>query len=650
MLSRFCVLDSCLVCLRNEIHAAPLLCPGFLSGLSSVFWVKFMRSHSCVLGSCLVCLLGQLHAVLLPCLGFLFVMFFGKILAVIFLFRGSCIICLPVQIHALIPLYPIFLSALSDELSQEYSSRGPTPVSWVLVWYVFRVKFMRSYSCVLGSCLVCLLNEIHAVPLLCPGFLSSLSCGSASDVLTPVSWVLVWFVLWVKFTQSHSCAVSLFCLMSQLHAVPLLCPGFLFARSCGSTSCCSTPVFWVVVWLALWLKFMRSHSSVLGSCLVCLMDRSTSCSSCLICLKGQVHAVPLLSSEFLSGLSSGSTSCVPTPVSWVLVWFIFRVKFMRPYSCVLGSCLVVFWVNFMRSRSFVLGSCLVGFLGQLHAVPLLSSEFLSGFSYGSNSCGPTPACWVLVWFVLCIDQLHAVPLICLMGQIHAALLLCPGFLSGLSSGSTSCCPTPVSWVVVWFVLGCCLVCLMGQLHAVPLLCAEFLSVCLMGQLHAIPLLCPGFFSGLSYGSDSCGPLPVSWVLVCFALGIQFMRSHSCVLGYCLFCLMGQLHAVPLLCPGLLAGLSYGSISCGPTPVSWVLVWLVSWVKFRLFHSCLLNSCLVCLLGQIRAVPLLCVLWVNFMRPHSCVLCSCLVCLLSEIHAVPLLCLGFLSGLSYGWQS
>ena len=56
------------------------------------------------------------------------------------------------------------------------------------------------------------------------------------------------------------------------------------------------------------------------------------------------------------------------------------------------------------------------------------------------------------------------------------------------------------------------------------------------------------------------------------LGFCLMQSHSRVLGACLVCLMGQLHAVPLLCPGFLSGLSFGS------------------------HSCVLGSCLVSLMG------------------------------------------------------
>ena len=153
-----------LVCLMNEIHAVTLLCPGILSGLSSVFGVKFLRSHSCVLGSCLVCLMGQLHAVYCCVLGSCLSCFLGQ---------NSC---------GHIPVLG---------LSQEYNSRGLTPVFWVLVWFVFGAKFMRSYSCVLGSCLVCLLNEIHAVPLLCPGFLAGLSFGSTSCVPSPVVWLLV---------------------------------------------------------------------------------------------------------------------------------------------------------------------------------------------------------------------------------------------------------------------------------------------------------------------------------------------------------------------------------------------------------------------------------------------------------------------------
>ena len=142
----------------------------------------------------------------------------------------------------------------------------------------------------------------------------------------------------------------------------------------------------------------------------------------------------------------------------------------------------------MRSHSCVLGSCLVGLVGQLHAVPLLSLQFLAGLSYGSNSCGLTPVSWVLVWFVFRVNFMR----------------------------SRFC------------VLGSCL-------------------VYLMNEIHAVQLLCPGFLSGLFSGSNSCGPTPVSWVLVCFVLGRRFKRSHSCVL--------------------VLSGLSSGSSSCGRTPVS-----------------------------------------------------------------------------------
>ena len=250
-------------------------------------------------------------------------------------------------------------------------------------------------------------------------------------------------------------------------------------------------VFWVLIWLLFWVNFMQSHSRNLGSCLVCLMGqhhvalllcvltvrfmRSHFCvlGSCLACFPGQIHAVILLCPGFLCGLSCGSTSCCPTPVSWLLVWF-------------------VLWVNFMRSHSCVLGSCLVGLVGQIHAVPLLSSEFLTSRS-------PT--------------------LVRLMGQLHAVPLLCLGFLPD------SC------------VLGFCL-------------------VCSMAGNHEVPLLCPGFLSGLSYGSTSCCPASVSWILAWFVLGMKFMQPHSCVLGSCLGCFLDQSHAAPLLCPGFLPGLSY----------------------------------------------------------------------------------------------
>ena len=66
----------------------------------------------------------------------------------------------------------------------------------------------------------------------------------------------------------------------------------------------------------------------------------------------------------------------------------------------------------MQSHSYVLGSCVVGLVGQIHAVPFLFSEFLSGLRSGSNSRSPTLAC--------------------LMGQLHAVPLFCLGFLLGLS--------------------------------------------------------------------------------------------------------------------------------------------------------------------------------------------------------------------------
>ena len=58
----------------------------------------------------------------LVCYGFL-----DKILAVIFC-SGALELLVFRFIHALILLCPIFLSALSYELSQEYNSRGLTPV------------------------------------------------------------------------------------------------------------------------------------------------------------------------------------------------------------------------------------------------------------------------------------------------------------------------------------------------------------------------------------------------------------------------------------------------------------------------------------------------------------------------------------------
>ena len=182
--------------------------------------------------------------------------------------------------------------------------------------------------------------------------------------------------------------------------------------------------------------------------------------------------------------------------------------------------------------------------------------------------------WVLVWFVFwlkCIRSFSCVLgsfLVCHAGQIHAVPLLCPGFLSGLSYGSTSCCPASASWILAWFVLGMKFM----QPHSCVLVSC---LVCFRNTIHAVTLLCPGFLSSLSSGSNSCGRTPVSWILVCFVFWVNFMRSRFCFSGSCLVCLMVQLHAFPLLCPGFLSGLSSGSNSCGHTPVSWVLVWLLS---------------------------------------------------------------------------
>ena len=85
-----------------------------------------------------------------------------------------------------------------------------------------------------------------------------------------------------------------------------------------------------------------------------------------------------------------------------------------------------------------------------------------------------------------------------MGQIHAVILLCPGFLSGLSSGSNSCGHASASWALVRIVF--------------------------LGQIYAVTILCPGFLSGLSSGSTSCGYTAASWVPVCVVLWVNFMRK------------------------------------------------------------------------------------------------------------------------------
>ena len=171
-------------------------------------------------------------------------------------------------------------------------------------------------------------------------------------------------------------------------------------------------------------------------------------------------------------------------------------------------------------------------------------------------------------------------LVCLMGQIHAVILLCPGFLCGLFFGSKSQGPTPVSWVLFWFVfrvnfrrfhccvLGSCLLCCISKIHAVLFLLLGSCMVCLLNPVHVVPLLrVPGSCLVCLRGSTSCGPTSVSGVLVWFVFWVKFAKSHSCALGSCLFCLMGRLHAVPLLCPGFLSGLSSGSNLRSPTPVS-----------------------------------------------------------------------------------
>ena len=244
---------------------------------------------------------------------------------------------------------------------------------------------------------------------------------------------------------------------------------------------------------------MRFHSSVLGCCLICLM--------------GQIYPVPLLCAGFLFVLSYGSNSCDPTPVSWLLVCFVFWVNFSLSYewknSCgkLVSSKIFVWfvlWVKFMRSYLCVLGSCLDCFLGQTHAVPLLCPGFLSGWSCGSTSCGPTPVSWGLVWLVFWVNFM----------LIHCFFL--SSFLSSLlSHGSNSC------------------------------------LVCLPGRMHAVLLLCPGFLCGLFFGSKSQGPAPVSWVLFCLVSWVTFMRLYCCVLGFVLLCLMGHLRAVILLCLGFL---------------------------------------------------------------------------------------------------
>ena len=159
------------------------------------------------------------------------------------------------------------------------TSCSPTPVSWGLVWFVLWVRFMRSHSCVLGSCVACFLDQSHAVPLLCPGFLSGLSCGSNSCGHTPVSWVLVRFVFRYKFMWSCSCVLAscLDCFLEQSYKVPLLSPGFYSGLSSGSTSRGFTAVSWVLVCCVVSVKFMRSYSC----CWACygLSSNSSTCAS-----------------------------------------------------------------------------------------------------------------------------------------------------------------------------------------------------------------------------------------------------------------------------------------------------------------------------------------------------------------------------------
>ena len=194
----------------------------------------------------------------------------------------------------------------------------------VIVCFVIRVRLLRFHFCVLDSCLVGLVGQLRAVPLLISGFFSDLSYRSTACVPTPVSWV-GWFVLWID----------------ELPAVPILCAGFLSVFSV-STSCSPTAVCRVLVWFVSWIKVMLSPS-----CVACFLDQN--------------HAVPLLCPGFLSGLSCGSNSCGSTPMSWVLVRFVFLYKFMWSYSCVLASYL----------------DC---FLDHSHKVPLLCPGFYSGLS------------------------------------------------------------------------------------------------------------------------------------------------------------------------------------------------------------------------------------------------------------------------------
>ena len=149
--------------------------------------------------------------------------------------------------------------------------------------------------------------------------------------------------------------------------------------------------------------------------------------------------------------------------------------------------------------------------------------------------------------------------------------------------------------------------------------------CPMSQIHAIILLCLGLLFGWFLWVKFMRSYSCSWVLFCFVLWVRITRSHSCVLGACLLCLRNTTHAATLLCPGFLSGLSSGLNSFGPSP----------------------GSFLVCLAGQVHAVPLLCPGFLSglfsgsFTWSHSCLLSYCQVCVLGQLHAVLLLCLGFL---------
>ena len=135
---------------------------------------------------------------------------------------------------------------------------------------------------------------------------------------------------------------------------------------------------------------------------------------------------------------------------------------------------------------------------------------------------------------------------------------------------------------------CCMVCCLHAVKIVPFLliglfcniglCGRYLgelvfscppSWCkwvvfrFLGQVHAVPLLLPRLMFGLSSCSTSRNFSAVSW-LDCLLLD-KISCSYSFVRGFCLLgltiCLKNKIHAVAFLCPAFVFGIFSGSNSC-----------------------------------------------------------------------------------------